>query len=358
MASRRSGGHLVSGHSASAGSDGAAKKRRNVDTRVARTTLTARASRLRMYVSTGGYLPARVAPMVGTRDEPGPPPRQSVQNMRPGEGAVVTDLLVEPDLRDLRHALVRVVDHVLHLGAEDVVALVVVVRDGQEVVLHEPLVHLAPLRALLGDRELQDALDLGVDLGVGEVAEGRATLREGAGADGGRDDGVGRRPVEAPAARRLEHVVLAVRLADDLATLLPGDADVGHLEAGSLELLLADLVDLLGDVVVVRVVVDELERLVRTVAGVGEHLLRLLRVAVALAVHAVDDVVEVARDLRRDHRAGRGERVRGLATGLVDRVERPRGGDRLAHRHRDLRRVHVDHEHARGRALDVLRLLV
>src|SRR6478735_10010475 len=83
MASRRAGGHLVSGHSASAGSDGAAKKRRNVDTRVARTTLTARASRLRMYVSTDGYLPARVAPMVGTRDEPGPPPRQSVQIMRP-----------------------------------------------------------------------------------------------------------------------------------------------------------------------------------------------------------------------------------------------------------------------------------
>jgi hypothetical protein len=39
-----------------AGSDGPAKKSRNVDTSVARMTLKARATRLRMYVSKG-YLP-------------------------------------------------------------------------------------------------------------------------------------------------------------------------------------------------------------------------------------------------------------------------------------------------------------
>ena len=82
-----------------------------------------------------------------------------------------------------------------------------------------------------------------------------------------------------------------------------------HLEAGLLERLLADLVDLLRDVVVVRVVVDELERLVGAVAGVGEHLLGLGGVAVALAVHleaggGLGLVVEVTRDLRRDDRAG------------------------------------------------------
>src|SRR5690349_19017579 len=133
--------------------------------------------------------------------------------------AVTTDLLVEPDVVEVRHALVRVVVDVLDLRAEDRVALVVVVRDGQEVVLREPLVHLAPLRTLLRDGELLDALDLGVDLGVGEVAEGRTTLREGDRAEGGRDDRVGGRPVEAPATRRLEHVVLALRVTDELATL-------------------------------------------------------------------------------------------------------------------------------------------
>src|SRR3954452_17002995 len=52
MASRRAGLHLVSGHMACAGSDGPAKNSRNDETSVARMTLRARATRLRMYVST------------------------------------------------------------------------------------------------------------------------------------------------------------------------------------------------------------------------------------------------------------------------------------------------------------------
>src|SRR6478609_7118933 len=261
MASSRAGLHLVSGHMAWAGSEGPAKNSRNAETKVAMMTLRARAIRLRMYVSTFCLPNKRGGRRWWGPGKPRTPTtRLSDQVLLPGRGAVTADSGVEPHVREVRHTLVRVVVDVLDLRAEDRVALVVVVRDGEEVVLREPLVHLAPLRALLRDRELLDALDLGVDLGVGEVAEGRAALREGDRAEGGRDDGVGGRPVEAPATRRLQHVVLALGVTDELATLLVRRTDVLDLEAGLLERLLADLVHLLRGVVVVRVVVDELER--------------------------------------------------------------------------------------------------
>ena len=48
MAASRCALQWLSGHMANAGSDGPAKKIRNVETRVARMTLRARANRLRM----------------------------------------------------------------------------------------------------------------------------------------------------------------------------------------------------------------------------------------------------------------------------------------------------------------------
>src|SRR3954447_15802764 len=128
MASRRAGLHLVSGHMACAGSDGPAKNSRNAETSVARMTLRARATRLRRYVSTF-CLPNEF----GRRwwgpggQPPDPHPRRQSRAAPREGGAVTADLLVEPHVGEVRHALVRVVVDVLDLRAEDRVALVVVV---------------------------------------------------------------------------------------------------------------------------------------------------------------------------------------------------------------------------------------
>src|SRR5829696_176262 len=122
MASSRAGLQRVSGHMACAGSDGPAKKIRNVETNVAMMTLKARANRLRMYVSTFCLPNEFGRRWWGPGENPGPPPRLSVQISHPRGSAVTADLLLQPDLRDLRHALVRVGDHVLDLRAEHEVA--------------------------------------------------------------------------------------------------------------------------------------------------------------------------------------------------------------------------------------------
>src|SRR4051794_30596419 len=95
MASRRAGLHLVSGHMACAGSDGPAKNSRNAETSVARMTLRARATRLRMYVSTFCLPNEFGRRWWGPGVNPGPPPRPSGQVWRPRRGAVTAYLLVE-----------------------------------------------------------------------------------------------------------------------------------------------------------------------------------------------------------------------------------------------------------------------